>query len=190
MAIPAIDLFEEFDPLDYLQPDCPCTPSAVRQVRLLVFDEYITTAALTYTTSSPSIFDSLLAAFDQVAIEAVVDECNSPAMKITIAIQHSADGVNWVTKATLLPATSLASGATTVLPTEYDDGTIPTLGFARFFVTLSGDVVPKQAHVRITASLVDSRWRHLDDLDQASARIIADLYEGRGSLRAVGRPSG
>lgn len=71
----------------------------------------------------------------------------------------------------------------------YDDGTLPTLGFVRLFLTLSGDVSLKRAHMKITVSLSDSRWRHLDELDRANARLIADLYEG-WRMPAVGRPHG
>jgi hypothetical protein len=84
-----------------------------------------------------------------------------------------------VTKSTLIPVTSLAAGAATVLPVAYDDGSTPTLGFARLLVTIAdvpGDGALKRVHLRITASLSDWRWRALEDLDPASAEIITEIH--------------
>jgi hypothetical protein len=73
-----------------------------------------------------------------------------------------------------------------VLPVAYDDGATPTLGFARLLVTVSdvpGDGALKQLHVRITASLSDQRWRDMEDLDPASAEIIAEMHRNGGRPR-------
>jgi hypothetical protein len=70
----------------------------------------------------------------------------------TVALEHSGDGRNWVEKAGLFTAS--LDGASTYSAAASDDGSIPTLGFARVKITLGG--TSPSAHCKIHVTGRDS----------------------------------
>jgi hypothetical protein len=91
-------------------------------------------------------FDEMLGGGDAIAIQLVADQITG-ASTITIALEHSGDRRNWVTKTTLINALVLGSVATNV-SVATDAGSTPSLGFVRLRITLGS----ASARVQIYAS--------------------------------------
>jgi len=114
------------------------------------------------TVSLPSLerLSDVIGSFDQLAIQAVTDNVSNSAggdTTLSVAIQHSADGIHWQTKRAIpeirpFPLLSV----TTYVPMGYDDGTSPSLAFVRLLVTLQdqkgGGVVGAHVNVRVTCN--------------------------------------
>ena len=116
---------------------------------LLVFDEHVQGGGPFYTSQA---YNDLLGQYDQLALHAVVDETDAPG-KLTVHVQHAADGRSFVNKnATAeIAAATLHAGKANVL-TGADAGSAPSLGFVRLAVSLSG---AKRAHIKIHVTMRD-----------------------------------
>ena len=66
----------------------------MRQGHWLVFDEYLQSGTATaYTDQS---HNSKLGMYDQLSLQAVVDNVNTGSTGFKVQIEHSADGRNWL----------------------------------------------------------------------------------------------
>jgi hypothetical protein len=181
-----VDLIEPFDPLEYLQPVCPCPPGMVRRITLVVFDDVVgTTVRITNPVSSDELAH-LLGMFDALAIEAVTDQATTGS-SLSVQIQHSADGEHWMAKAASpeVPTTALNVGQTTVLPIGYDDGSLPSLALVRFKLVFQGGS-PAGAAIKVTVTTYDRRDR---ELDEATAQLLARLHEQATATRSREAPA-
>jgi hypothetical protein len=108
------------------------------------FDDVIHSNTAVYTTAELNDF---LAKVDKLALMAVTDQVTG-VTNLTVQIEHSADGRNWVNKngTAEIPATAISTTATTVL-TGSDSGSSPSLGFVRLKLTLS--LAGAIAHVKL-----------------------------------------
>jgi len=136
------------------------TPGRPSRVTRVVFDELIHSAGNTVTALSDPSLGNLLGSFDQLVIEAVVDQVSAgigPA-SLKIQIAHSGNGVHWIAKRAApevsVPSTLSLTGPT-YMDLGYDDGKAPSLGFIRLELMLEAAGGPVGAHVRIHATAND-----------------------------------
>ena len=135
----------------------------MRQAQWLVFDEYVAGGVLATTNQD---LNSKLGQYDQLALQAVVDNVSSPLpTAFKVSIQHSSDGRVWMAKSahTLYgvgpgsPEIGNTVGINLVAgQTSYfgmDQGTIPTLAFVQLTVSLTG--AGTGAHVRLYVTARD-----------------------------------
>lgn len=137
-----------------------------------VFNEYVSGAGPFYTSQK---HNDMLGKDDQLSIQAVVDDVDI-AGTVTVQIQHSADGRNFVNKATaaeINAATLQTNKANTA--TGQDNGASPSLAFVRLAVSLA---TTTRAHVKL----------HVTTRDQgAQVSIKGEKRSGlRGSAVALG----
>lgn len=91
----------------------------------------------TGTTYSPTRFNEVLGSFDKLAIQIVAEQPGGTTPTITVAMEHSNDQRNWVSKSTLTSGTAVSTSAPTVVVAT-DSGSTPTLAFVRFAVSMGG----------------------------------------------------
>lgn len=119
----------------------------MQRSNLLVFDDYVHNASGIAITSQQ--FNAALAATDQLAIQAVVDNLTGAAgMGFMVQFFHSADGRNWINKNSSdidLSGTTLAAGSYF----GFDKGNKPMLAFVQLQITMPAGM---GAHVRIHAT--------------------------------------
>jgi hypothetical protein len=111
----------------------------------LVFDDFISGAG-TVVYTRPDFYDKL-GSVDKLALFAVSDQVTTNGT-LTVRIEHSADGVNWIAKssgAAEIAAADLTAGSTEVAY-GYDPGTSPTLGLVRLSLTIATSTM---AHVKL-----------------------------------------
>lgn len=98
--------------------------------------------------------------FDQLILQTVTNHVSAGTgtVQLTVYIEHSADGVHWISKSTS-PAidTPLNASGPTYPPLAIDDGSTPSLGLVRLSITLSAFSGPVRARVRITVTGNDLR---------------------------------
>jgi hypothetical protein len=120
----------------------------MRKQNTLVFDDlvYATSADVVWTDAK---FNDVLGRFDQTSIIAVVDNVSGTNPTLTVQIEHSGDGRNWVAKngTAEISAKTITASTTTTLAGN-DAGTTPSAAFVRLTVYLGGTASP-QAHVKI-----------------------------------------
>jgi hypothetical protein len=113
-----------------------------------IFDDYIPNTAVdrnTAVTTSASL-NSTLGQYDQINLQVIADNA-AAAANLTVIIQHSADGRNWIER---VPLTFGVPGSTTLS----DAGTNPMLGYVRIAFFLS---VATTVHVKVFAAMRDGR---------------------------------
>lgn len=135
----------------------------MRQAQWLVFDEYVA-AGVTATTNQD--LNSKLGTYDQLALQAVVDNVTSSPSDFKVTIMHSADGRVWMPKSApggtgkAVPEIGGLSGVTPGAgQSTYfgsDPGTVPTLASVQLTISLAGT---GGAHVRVYATARDSGGR-------------------------------
>jgi hypothetical protein len=110
------------------------------------FDDYFTNAGAVYTSAE---LNNLLAKPDKLALMAVTDQVFG-VTALTVQIEHSADGRNWVAKngTAEIPSTLISTTATTVL-TGSDSGSSPSLGFVRLKLMLPIGGPGTATHVKL-----------------------------------------
>jgi hypothetical protein len=124
-----------------------------------VFDDYATPTAV----NTDSRFNSLLGEHDMLALHAVADNATVATLTVSVYVQHSSDGRNWLFRSsngTSTPGTSSAEinlvfAATTDVPNKmWSDAALsttmsgPLLSFVRLYiVTTSG-----AAHLKVHAT--------------------------------------
>jgi hypothetical protein len=124
----------------------------MRKYNVRAFDDFVHTTATVYSTTD---FNEVLGSADQLSLFAVVDSYSGAAgaPNITVQIQHSGDGRNWVNKnpAAEINGAPIGAGMTAVASGS-DGGTNPALGLIRLAVSLAAiGAAPPGAHVRIWA---------------------------------------
>ena len=91
----------------------------------------------TTTTYSPTRFNEVLGSFDKLAIQMIAEQPGGTSPTFTVALEHSNDQRNWVSKSTLISAQAVSTSAPTVVSAS-DAGTTPTMAFVRLAVTMGG----------------------------------------------------
>jgi hypothetical protein len=111
------------------------------------FDDFIHGNTAVFTTAE---INGLLGKADKLALMAVADQVTGTT-NLTVQIEHSGDGRNWVAKngSAEIPATSIPASATTVLAGS-DSGSSPSLGFVRLRLTLSQSIAVGHVKVYVT----------------------------------------
>jgi hypothetical protein len=112
---------------------------------ITVFEDYLSTTSIasnvSVTALTPAFLDDVLGFYDQIAIQAIVDDVSVGAgpAALTVQIAHSADGINFVYKnaAPEVSASTLNIGASTYMEFGYDLGASPSLGLVRLVVVLT-----------------------------------------------------
>jgi hypothetical protein len=143
----------------------------VSRARVLVFDDYIKSpTGRNLVTNSNELLDDVLGMFDQLAIhvvagDGVVNGSIDP-LQLSVNIQHSADGLNWLDKfaSPVIPLTTIlpngATPATVTLPPGYDDGSLPSLALVRLRLNLralGSAAAPISAKIKIHVTCNDRR---------------------------------
>ena len=125
----------------------------MKHANWLVFDEYLQSSSPIGFTSQD--FNSKLGMYDQLALNAVVDNVSGAAGGFTVQIYHCSDGRNWLPKNTpggvSTPEIGGTAGITLVANSQlpyfgYDAGTIPSLAFIQLRVNLGSS---SGAHIRV-----------------------------------------
>jgi len=127
----------------------------MRRTNTLVFDEYIHYSATTPAVTSQELI-SKLGAYDQLAIQAEVDNVSGSGSGFTVQIFHGSDGRNWMAK-NGSPEISGPIGASPAHFFGYDAGTKPSLGMVQLQINLPSTV--SGAHVRIHVTSRDAGGR-------------------------------
>jgi len=120
-----------------------------RKQNVEVFNDFVYATAINNVWTDAK-FNDILARFDETSIIAVADSVGGTGtIQLSVQMQHSGDGRNWVNKNTNpeINAQTITVGATTTLAGS-DAGTTPSGGFVRLTVWLPGGTTPS-AHVRI-----------------------------------------
>jgi len=114
----------------------------MRKFNIPVFDDFISGSGTTVTTR-PELNDRL-AEVDKLALFAVTDQVTTTGT-LTVRVQHSGDGINWVNKSETAEINGEAI-ATSTTNTAYgsDSGATPSLGFVRLSITITTSTL---AHV-------------------------------------------
>lgn len=125
----------------------------MRHKNWLVFDEYLQSGNSPGSTSQD--LNLPLGTYDQLAIQAVVDNVSGGGSGFAVQIYHSSDGRNWLPKNMPGGISTPEIGGTlpVVLATNaqnsyfgYDAGTIPSLAMVQLRVYLGAS---SGAHVRV-----------------------------------------
>jgi hypothetical protein len=119
----------------------------MRKQNTEVFNDFVYATAID-TVWTDAKFNDVLGRFDQTSIIAVADSVAGTTPTLSVQIEHSGDGRNWVKKnATAeINAQTITATATTTLAGN-DPGTTPLAAFVRLSVWLGGTT--PVAHVRI-----------------------------------------
>jgi hypothetical protein len=124
----------------------------MRKYNVRAFDDFVHGTSTVYSTAD---FNEVLGSADQLSLFAVVDSYSGAAgaPNITVQIQHSGDGRNWVNKNPAAEINGAAIGAgITAVAGGSDGGTNPALGLIRLAISLAAvGMAPPNAHVRIWA---------------------------------------
>lgn len=103
----------------------------------LVYDDYVSDVDPTY--SDPA-FDARLGAAERLALVVVADEVSGTAPAVTLGLEHSGDGENWVAKGggAAVKAVALVAGqASAQCVGGGDYGGAPALGFVRLKLAMA-----------------------------------------------------
>lgn len=131
----------------------------------LVFDDYVSAGFGTVSFTTAIDLAETLGRFDQLAIQAIVDDVTSTGVTlpaVTVSIESGCDGEHFSTKSTPIATTSVAFSTTTVL-TGFDDGTNPNGYYVRLSLGFSSHQVAQTAtaHVRLWVSARDQGGVHV-----------------------------
>lgn len=116
----------------------------------LVFDDYISGSTPVYT-GVPHM--RALAGGDQIGLHAVLDNAGA-ACSVTVAIEHSTDGMNWSQKNTTAEISAVAVSTSSVT-SVYGGETFPalqSLEFVRLQITITNG---RGVHLKLYASVRD-----------------------------------
>lgn len=129
------------------------------RITLVAFREVIQTGAASITLYSHSRFDDVLGRYDQLVLQAVVNNVDASAGVVTfdVQIEHSADGIHWMPKTSAAIHSALSLYGPTYPALAVDDGSSPSLALVRLAVTLSSAAGPIFATAKITVTGNNSR---------------------------------
>jgi hypothetical protein len=120
-----------------------------------IFDEYIPNTALSAAGGvfTSSKLNATLGQYDQCSFQIVADNSslNPGPLGVTVVLQHSADGRNWLDRNSISISIPLNGAVSQVFS---DSGTTPLLGFVRLSIYLA---TAATVHVKISATLRDGR---------------------------------
>jgi hypothetical protein len=124
-----------------------------------IFDEYLPVTALSASSAvtTSSKLNSTLGQYDQCSFQIVADSLVVTPLTVTVMLQHSADGRNWLDRSSVVLSIPLAVSPATGgsdQKTLADAGNTPLLGYVRLAFWLG---TAATAHVRVTATLRDGR---------------------------------
>jgi hypothetical protein len=171
-------------------------PVRASRITRIAFDDFLHSSGATAKALSDAALNNLLGSFDQLAIEAVVDQVTAAIGPVSLKVQiaHSGDGVHWIPKR-VIPEVSVPSTLSLTGPTYmdigYDDGTTPTLGLVRLELELAAAAGPIGAHVRIHVTANDFQERDftaaLHEADRSYPYQLYDICYPAGSRIASWR---
>jgi hypothetical protein len=156
-------------------------PRRLGRITTVAYDDFLQSDTAVATAVSYPGGDSLIGAFDQVAVEAIVDQATAavgPA-SLEIHLAHSGDGFLWVRKDSL-PLTSapaLSFTGKTYLDIGYDDGARPSLGFVRMELTLRAVTGPVRARIRLHVTANNLREQEFSLSMKNAGRHPMDVYD-------------
>ena len=118
----------------------------MRKYMKTVLNDFVVGTTVVYTDTGNN--DSLGSA-DKIAMHVVIDQVSGTSPTLTLALEHSCDGRNWVAKnvagADIIGQTLSASTTNSFFAS--DAGTTPFMGFVRIRVALGG--TSPVAHVKV-----------------------------------------
>jgi hypothetical protein len=120
----------------------------MRKFNMLVLDEFVSVTGTGNYVYTRTDLNETLGQADKLALQVVGDQA-SGSFNVTARIQHSADGINWITKGGSPEVTLSVSSNATSTAAGSDAGTTPSLGLVRIAVQLSAS---GQAHVKVWAT--------------------------------------
>ena len=120
----------------------------MKKPNILVFDDFVYGINPNNAVFTDQKFNDLLGKLDQTAIFAVADSTGGSTPTLSVQLQHSPDGRNWVNKngTPEIANQGIPTGATTGLY-GYDSGTAPSGANVRLAVWLGP--ASTSAHVKI-----------------------------------------
>ena len=110
----------------------------------VVFDEFMYDHQDMWTAD---IHEDLLGSVDQLVIQAIVDFVSGTSVDLTVAVESTSDGRNWVQQPTAAIDAFAVRDRVTNVAVGVDDGSNPTSRRVRFHIRLGGTTA--QAHVRL-----------------------------------------
>jgi len=114
---------------------------------LTVFDEFVMNQTAVYTGAE---HDANLGQYDQFGFSLVVDNVNVTGGTANVGIEHSADGIHWISKNGTTPdLTATLSGMKTTAAGQDQSGK-SSLAFVRLRVYLTGATTSARVRVQVT----------------------------------------
>jgi hypothetical protein len=128
------------------------------QMQLVAFDEHMTSSGESSTATSSDQDALTMGMFDQISFTVTAEQIEGSNPALQVQVWHSADGVNWMPKSGIpeVPYQYFSADGTNVY-VGFDDGSIPSLRYIRFVLTIMTDAPGFDAAVRIDAVLNDTR---------------------------------
>ena len=118
----------------------------MRRANLIAFDDYVSDATPQYSTTE---LNKTLGEFDSWALQVVVDDPKN-ATSITVQLETSADGRNWLPKNDQPEVSGILGAGTSTVLQGRDPGTIgPGLTLVRLKVTMFAAGSVPSAHLKI-----------------------------------------
>ena len=166
-------------PARYAAGDPP--PRALGRLTTVAYDDVVHSSSNVARAVSYPNLDSLIGAFDQVAVEVSVDQVGArvgPA-SLDVHLAHSANGLLWVLKdpRPLTSAEVLSFTGKTYLDIGYDDGTKPSLGLVRLELTLRAVTGPLRARVRVNVTANNLNEHQFSLSVRGAGETPADVYD-------------
>lgn len=150
------------------------------RITLVAFHEVMQTSGSSITVYSHSRFDDVLGTYDQLVLQAVINNVDASAGVVTcdVQVEHSADGIHWMQKTGATIHTALSLYGPTYPPLAIDDGSSASLGLVRLAVSLSSASGPMFATVKITVTGNNSREHEFAEqvAQFQSAHDISEYY--------------
>jgi hypothetical protein len=118
----------------------------MRKYMKTVLNDFVVGTTAVYTDTS---YNDALGSVDKIALHVVIDQVSGTSPTLTLALEHSCDGRNWVAKnisgADISGQALLATATNSFFAS--DAGTVPFMGFVRIRVALGG--TSPVAHVKV-----------------------------------------
>jgi len=108
----------------------------MRTLQALVLDDFVSDN-FPVLYSHPD-FNDWLGAVEELSIFAVTDKISGASVTLTVQLEESPDQIHWRNKAATPEIDSVSLGIFTEVFRGTDAGTVPTAGFARLKVSLTG----------------------------------------------------
>lgn len=122
---------------------------------MLIFTTEVFNRAINNPVGTPAYTEATdlsrrLGKADKLAVQAICSNVSGTSPTLFVTLEDSADGVNWLTKSTIINGVSISAGAGNVADVRgYDSDSRPMLPYARFKIYLGG--TSPQSHVQLFA---------------------------------------